>query len=451
MNVEFLVVLGLLAFCSIVLIWLGSWRIITPPGVVGYYILVLYWMKMVWNYSFGVGNLFEVKWSEFVLPFSLLIFSLFLVVVVSFRNAQAMRNYYSAPHNICKNPRPLKLRPIFWVFAIIMPWLVLCYARYTMNFWAWESPMLFRSYIQSSGRMYVYLFVMFLSQLTVIYCARCFFIDKKIPHMWAFLALGGAVVYNLGTGFTSSVISLWFPAIFCLCLRRGFRFEFLLPFAFPLVAYYAMVHLVYKEQSMNDSAYSLVEAYERVRENPDFDYGFMNRIDYPEQLVLSVTDTLEGSGPDWGANMVGVAVQFVPRSVWPDKPYTFSVAMTKKLHPGHYDLGIVANYGGFSEFINAFGLMGILGFVLTVTGLLFLGASIYRKACFCDKWMVAYIMGFHAFLAGGFTVAFVNDLWLFNAIIVILLITLFTKNSWRLTNLSPMTSRRSGEGGALLK
>ncbi len=391
---------------------------ITPTGSIGYFLLIYYGFKIVWNKVFGVENLFSLTWDQFLLPFGVLSATLLISSVLVFNGLIKRRRFFLMPDKV-GNRRSIELKPtsFFRVAYLVLPLGTLLLGRYLMGDWAWDAPVAFRAFIQSGGMMYVYVTNVFIIQLAMVIFTRRIFIDRRTPEMWLLVGVPASALYSINTGFTSTILMVFFPSVLYMCFRRGWRIELLLPFFIPLAAFFAFTHLLYKRETTAGSSFSMSEAYRITKDNPDWDYGFLNRLDYPEKFVLSSRYSLLEASPDWGRNMLGFLVQPIPRSLWPEKPLTFSSYMTRELEPGNYYAGISANFGGMAELFNAFGLAGALIGVALLSAYFTIGSRVYIKACVSDWHFIFYFVVIYQLLTGSLIVAFVNDLSIFNAIV----------------------------------
>jgi hypothetical protein len=88
---------------------------------------------------------------------------------------------------------------------------------------------------------------------------------------------------------------------------------------------------------------------------PD-DYSIFDRFDAYRNWLEGLHDG--GIQFSFGESVWSAAAQFVPRSMFPEKPYYFSTEMTRRFFSGAFDLGINLDFGGIAESVYNFHILG---------------------------------------------------------------------------------------------
>ena len=414
-----------LVFACLVMLWQGRWRMVTPAGYFGYTVILYYLFKMVWNYVFNVDHLFDLKWEDFVFPFVILSCAMLLVSTLTARSSKRISSIFINPQKLKVVDDDMHLGWIFIILFLTLPLATILLGYRVLGEWPWSAPVLFRAFIQSGGMMYIYIVNMMLVQIAIVVAVKSVFLNKKAPPAWFFIGFPISLLYALNTGFTSSVLMIFFPAVMYLIFRKGWRLELILPILLPILIFYTFAHSLYK----TGQSESMSSAVLTMKDNPDWDYGFFNRLDYPEQYVRATNFTLNDAEADRG-NILGAIVQPIPRAFWQDKPLTYSSYMTKSLTPQNFYAGITANFGGLTEMMNAAGVLGIFLAIILWTLLFMFGNKIYVRACCSDWWFLFYTTVVLQIIGSSLIVAFFNDLGTFNTIINYILIIVFTGKIW---------------------
>lgn len=88
----------------------------------------------------------------------------------------------------------------------------------------------------------------------------------------------------------------------------------------------------------------------------DDNYSVLNRFDAYENWLRFSAD--QGIEIKPGASLPAVFLQFVPRRIYPDKPYYFSTEMTRLYVPEAFDRGVNLDFGGIAESVYNIGPLG---------------------------------------------------------------------------------------------
>jgi hypothetical protein len=148
---------------------------------------------------------------------------------------------------------------------------------------------------------------------------------------------------------------------------------------------------------------------EVLTENPDL-YKFIGsqiigRVNYIEEFSMLSSQIVNGdlaTNIGWPANAF---VQFIPRGIWPDKPFFFNSEMMSIFYPQILDAGVTFNFLALAEFLYVFGLAGIVPAAL-VTGLLlhvvhrYSQNSMHDSGAFLFFFLVPYTCLYYGFYVG---------------------------------------------------
>jgi hypothetical protein len=111
---------------------------------------------------------------------------------------------------------------------------------------------------------------------------------------------------------------------------------------------------------------------------------FIGRVDYIEEFSLLSSQIVHGDlaiNPAWPANAF---VQFVPRSLWQDKPFFFNAEMMSIYYPEILENGVTFNFLALGEFLYAFGIAGIFP-AAAITGYLLYVVHRYSREAVDDS------------------------------------------------------------------
>jgi len=123
--------------------------------------------------------------------------------------------------------------------------------------------------------------------------------------------------------------------------------------------------------------------------NVDSSYSILSRFDAYENW-LRVT-AKHGLLVEPGSSLVDAPLQFIPRSLYPDKPFYYSTEMTKRFVPSGFNRGINLDFGGISESIYNFHLIGPLIFGFFIGLLCNFIRKIFDRALFQNSYIDAVI------------------------------------------------------------
>jgi len=290
-----------------------------------------------------------------------------------------------------------------------------------------SNPLAFRQFIQSQGMFYLLSIYIFLLGAISIYLPYTIITERRFPSLLVLLAYAVSAGFAVISGFASMIVSMVTVPLFfwSVCYRR--RIELGLAILLPVVVVFAVLYSAYRDVNLSGSGASISDAVRVVSENPEAAKNLLNRFDYLEgyakaQRYLATQD------PDWGASLLGVLMQPVPRAVWPEKPDNFSTSMTRELLPENLAIGVTANFNSLNEFVKAFGAMGILigGLVLAVV--LIVTYCVFDAAAGKPYLSAYYVLVLFKYFQMGFYAGFVNDLALPSLVLENIFFQLFIRN-----------------------
>jgi len=153
-------------------------------------------------------------------------------------------------------------------------------------------------------------------------------------------------------------------------------------------------------------------------------YTLLSRFDaYENWLGYSANQGLEFSP---FASLPSAFMQFVPRKIYPDKPYYFSTEMTRTYIPDAFDSGINLDFGGIAESVYNFGPIGPLFFGFFIAWVISLMDRFKGWASNLNDSLSAYIFSLGALMpAFFFTIGWINTALIFVVIGFILNIKVF--------------------------
>jgi len=176
----------------------------------------------------------------------------------------------------------------------------------------------------------------------------------------------------------------------------------------PIIVIFTLFYSAYRDANFSGSRINLSDAMHLVIDNPDAAGIAMNRFDYLETYVEGHRYVLS-LDPDWGASMLGVFLQPLPRGLWPDKPDGFSTYMTGQILPQNLQIGVTANFNSLNEFTRAFGSAGVVIGGLFLACILVLAYAVFSSAAGRPYLSTYYVTVVLIYVGTGFIGGFIND------------------------------------------
>ncbi len=272
-----------------------------------------------------------------------------------------------------------------------------------------SNPLAFRQFIQSQGMFYVLSVYIFLMSAISIYVPYVAIIQRRAPSTIIMVAYLVTAAFAIVSGFASMIVSMITVPLFfwSVCFRK--RIELGLIFLLPIVVGFTLLYSAYRDVNLSGSGVSLSDAIVVVTDNPTAAKQALNRFDYLENYAKAHR-YLETQDPDWGASLLDVFVQPVPRAIWPEKPENFSTSMTRELLPQNLAIGVTANFNSLNEFIKAFGPAGILVGSVILAVILVATYCVFDAAADEPYLAAYYVIVLFKYVGIGFYAGFVNDL-----------------------------------------
>ncbi len=277
-----------------------------------------------------------------------------------------------------------------------------------------SQPILFREGLESSGALYLtqlYILVVNLSMINIRSRARMLRIIFYVTHFgFCFLAgrPGYLLIYLLNIIFLSTIEERK-KLVNGLVLTLGFL---------PMLAVFLLKYRLVKSNN-----FSVIEASSIVindlggddfREILSLIFLRSDQLEHFSNFLGFIVD--QRLSPSFQSIWYSI-VQFIPRGIMPDKPYTFSSEMTGFFYPEVLSVGVTNNFLGIAEFIYYFGLSGVL-LSGVYFGIFAKMLSIYFQASFFDRrvYYVAFNIIF-LYIFNGITSGFFNE-WAFQCLIL---------------------------------
>ncbi|HKB92057.1 MAG TPA: hypothetical protein VKC60_16185, partial [Opitutaceae bacterium] len=216
------------------------------------------------------------------------------------------------------------------------------------------NPLGFRQLIQSKGMLYILSAYVFLLAEISIYVPYVVLVLRRRPSIGVIILYLWSAGFAIISGFASMIAQLVIVPLFfwSVCYRK--RIELWVAFLLPVIIIFTLFYSAYRDANFRGAHIDLSEAMHAVIDNPDAAKFAMNRFDYLETYVDGHR-YVSNLDPDWGASMLGVFLQPLPRGLWPDKPETFSTYMTGEILPQNLQIGVTATFNSLNEFTRAFG------------------------------------------------------------------------------------------------
>ncbi|ELQ2337065.1 oligosaccharide repeat unit polymerase [Vibrio vulnificus] len=136
------------------------------------------------------------------------------------------------------------------------------------------------------------------------------------------------------------------------------------------------------------------------RESIDSSYSLLSRFDAYENWLRVTSDN--GLVVEPAISLLDAPLQFVPRSFYADKPYYYSTEMTRRYVPSAFNRGVNLDFGGISESIFNFYLLGPFIFGLFLGFICNLVRKIYDIALHTKSYIHAIIYSQSIFIPSSF-------------------------------------------------
>jgi hypothetical protein len=270
------------------------------------------------------------------------------------------------------------------------------------------NPLGFRQLTQSQGMFYILSVFQFLLAVISIRVPYIIFVLKRRPSMGTLALYLLSASFAVISGFASLSAQLVIVPLFfwSVCYRK--RIELSLAFLLPIIIVFTLFYSAYRDANFLGARIDLSEAMNAVIERPDAAKLALNRFDYLETYAEGhrYVSTLD---PDWGASMLGVFLQPLPRALWPDKPDGFSTYMTRQILPQNFEIGVTANFNSLNEFTRAFGSAGIVIGGLFLACVLVLAYAVFDSAAGSPFLSTYYVTVVLLYVSTGFMGGYVND------------------------------------------
>lgn len=270
------------------------------------------------------------------------------------------------------------------------------------------NPLGFRQLAQSQGMFYILSVFQFLLAAISIYIPYVTLVLKRRPSLGMIILYMSSAAFAIISGFASMTAQLVIVPLFfwSVCYRK--RIEIWLVFLLPIIIIFTLFYSAYRDANFFGAHIDLSEAMHAVIERPDAAKLALNRFDYLETYAEGHR-YVSSLDPDWGASMLGVLLQPLPRALWPEKPDAFSTYMTRQILPQNVEIGVTANFNSLNEFTRAFGSAGVVIGGLLLACVLVLAYSVFDSAAGRPYLATYYVTVVLVFVSTGFMGGFVND------------------------------------------
>ncbi|MDD2727799.1 hypothetical protein [Malikia sp.] len=269
-----------------------------------------------------------------------------------------------------------------------------------------SNPLGFRQAIQGGGAAYFLVYFIFMERVYGIYYFNQIY-TRKVTATDTSIALI-VIAFSLSSGFASLFAYLFIYGMIFVNARYGVRvIGFWSILLFCLLVILTPIYTLVRENLMfggEDIAALANVFWDRFAS--DFLTIIYDRFDYFDLQIAGASVARENAQI---TNIFNALTQFVPRTLWPEKPPTYSLLMTSIFAPELLDIGVTINFGYINEFVLYFGDFG------PVIAGIFFGALL----CYChntlsgtngSKGLLFYSVVTHgyvlAFVGGGF----INDM-----------------------------------------
>jgi hypothetical protein len=397
-----------------------NFSIANPFGFLFYFFGIFFILKYIHNNYYEVDYLLNINSSDIdiaskpMLIYIMIAFAVFVLIYLIKRRPLKEGN------------NQIYISKLAIIFSIGIP-VTLIFSALILNINVLENPLMFRQYVQSNGMYYFLAVYIFFLKLYSIYIPYTYFIEHQKISKLNLLTYITLIVFSFLSGFSSFMFFfILFPLLFLSICHARRCYEFIIYFCTPIALIFVLVYSYYRDNRFYGTPVSISESFINTIENPDLFSRLFNRFDYLEMYTKGYL-TLNNVFLDFKINFLTIFIQFIPRSIWPEKPLNFSSAMTADIIPENFSNGVTANFNSLNEFIYNFGVIGIIfgGFVL---GFITYITYFYYKRSYLNPYAsLFYLMIIFPYFSMGFVSGFLNDLALPSLLINLLLFRLFVK------------------------
>jgi hypothetical protein len=284
------------------------------------------------------------------------------------------------------------------------------------------SPLTFRRLITSQGFYYILFISMFFSSY---YSLKLLF-SRKLIDLLIFSIIYGLFAFISGMASLQIYYFLNLILLRSMCFRKSIKIYIviILLLLIPYAVFTGIHRTISHERPVTlDQFMDVISTGNELKGSFEFFLtNILYRIDHLER-VAELCDAIDSGEMEiaYGSDAASIFLQWIPRSLYPEKPLNFTRSMTLYFNPDVYYQDAGNCFTGIGEMYYNFGYLGVL-----VSGILF-GIILYYA---CLIWQMTekslylsflLIVILYPFLTLSVLAGFINDLALPNLIIYVVL------------------------------
>ena len=383
-----------------------------------FFFLFKYFLFVIFEIPFLKNTDVQLIEQSIIYFLAFILFAYFIfIALVSLSKNKNKALFQNNSQNLVDKVKINKLFiPIFFLFLFLIIAL-----SFINNF---SNVLEFRRFIESGGKFYllaITTFFVFIVPILFLYFFWLNRIRNSIFNLCLILALIISFIFCVFSGFSSYIITFFLHPLYFYCILLNKNIFYRIAILIPLVCFYVILYSSYREGLF---FYDIDFYFSNL---PFLLEKIFNRFDYLEMMTLGLQYNFANTNINLD-HIYSFFVQFVPRSLWLDKPLNFSTQFTLYIQPHvFFETGSTANFNMLNEFIYIFGMSGFLIGPVIFSTILYICYKTFQKSYLSPYHSLFYILIVMHYLQAGFNGGYVNDLAMPLLLINILLFIIFVK------------------------
>jgi hypothetical protein len=397
----------MLSFICLLLILLGHYFISYKKGISYPTNYIFIWISMYFVFKYFLTWLIDARLVGNVLLDDLDLAGFYILIFSGISLLVFYGMLYSGTSSIQRIT--LVPRVNFELLSYGLLFSVLLLILYNKGLNGLYNPYENRLLLIKGGMAYLFILYQFTWAVYIILLVK----DKKYLRLFVF-----GIIYSVIAFLTARAASqLMFFVIILLTVSIVDRAKVLKYFfAIPLLGIpYVIITGIHRSMSRGGGANfdSVSEALIVVFEKGfifETITRFLNRIDQLESLAL-LSNAFDRGQVDYsyGSSLWNILIQWIPRSLWNDKPRPFSSEMTLMFRPDVFYSDASNNFTGIGELLFNFGVPGILTGACLYGVCLAYATMIWRNGKGSYSHAILLIVIIYPYLISGILASFIND------------------------------------------
>lgn len=324
-----------------------------------------------WFLAYFAFYFFDIYIGEYSIEMHFLVI---LIVLSIFLGVLLDRSSVKYPIEFLKDKKKttLKVHFVFYLMLLV-PVLAQIYIVYIFGGFSSYVGIIKMRVLEFRGLGPVLVFVKLYSPIILVYFGFLLSSENsKKDWVLFFIAFSGMILLNSMSGARGTLLTpiLGMIVIYHF-LRKNVKIRFLLIAAIAFVASAATLEVLRNQISSDNNEIKLFSESESSRASFNFStYGLIS-----SKLILD--NPIEDY--EYGATYVTILTNFIPRSIWPDKPDTGGVVLTNRYMSGVWNGASNLATGVAAEAMLNFGVVGLILVPLQILLIFFIMIKFYSK------------------------------------------------------------------------